>query len=249
MNLASVLFLRAVRTPTARAAPPFQRQFRIHDSGRTGLCSSVSARPGAATFSCWLQKLDSPNCFRSVSSLYIHTQTRRRTNEEVSDRKREHRVSIRRSPPLLSTARKVKEAGKDLTYLLVVLVGIGITGGLFYVIFKELFSSSSPNKIYGEALKKCKAHPEIIGVLGEPIKGYGETTRRGRRRHVSHMEYVKDGVNHMQLKFYIEGSEPIKGTVHLDAKENPDSGKYSFRYIFVDFDTYPKRTIIVEDNR
>ncbi|XP_069776478.1 mitochondrial import inner membrane translocase subunit Tim21 isoform X2 [Narcine bancroftii] len=184
MNLASVLFLRAVRTPTARAAPPFQRQFRIHDSGRTGLCSSVSARPGAATFSCWLQKLDSPNCFRSVSSLYIHTQTRRRTNEEVSDRKREHRVSIRRSPPLLSTARKVKEAGKDLTYLLVVLVGIGITGGLFYVIFKELFSSSSPNKIYGEALKKCKAHPEIIGVLGEPIKGYGETTRRGRRRHV-----------------------------------------------------------------
>ncbi|XP_072426754.1 mitochondrial import inner membrane translocase subunit Tim21 isoform X2 [Chiloscyllium punctatum] len=151
--------------------------------------------------------------------------------------------------PFRTLIHDVKEAGKDFTYLLVVLVGIGITGGLFYVIFQELFSSSSPNKLYGDALKKCRAHPEIIGALGEPIKGYGEMTRRGRRRHVSHVEYVKDGVKHIQLKFYIEGTEPIKGTVHLDAKENPESGRFDFRYIFVDFDTYPKRTIIVEDNR
>lgn len=88
----------------------------------------------------------------------------------------------------------VKEAGRDLTYLVVVLVGITITGwkhskyktpeisfslsvclalalfnllslwfsgGLFYTIFRELFSSSSPNKIYGKALEKCRSHPEV----------------------------------------------------------------------------------------
>uniref|UniRef100_A0A8D0G2Z7 Mitochondrial import inner membrane translocase subunit Tim21 n=1 Tax=Sphenodon punctatus TaxID=8508 RepID=A0A8D0G2Z7_SPHPU len=83
-----------------------------------------------------------------------------------------------------SAAQKVKEAGRDFTYLIVVVVGIGVTGGLFYVIFKELFSSSSPSKIYGDALAKCRSHPEVIAVFGEPIKGYGEATRRGRRQHV-----------------------------------------------------------------
>ncbi|NXG33770.1 TIM21 translocase, partial [Dromaius novaehollandiae] len=151
---------------------------------------------------------------------------------------------------LLSAAQKVKEAGRDFTYFIVVLVGISVTGGLFYVIFKELFSSSSPSKIYGDALEKCRSHPEVIAVFGEPIKGYGEATRRGRRQLVSHIEYIKDGLKHMRLKFYIEGSEPGKrGTVHVEVKENPDRGRFEVRYIFVDVDTFPRRTIIIEDNR
>lgn len=36
-----------------------------------------------------------------------------------------------------------------------------LSGGLFYAVFKELFSSSSPNKIYGKALEKCRTHPEV----------------------------------------------------------------------------------------
>ncbi|XP_054020352.1 mitochondrial import inner membrane translocase subunit Tim21 isoform X2 [Dryobates pubescens] len=94
-------------------------------------------------------------------------------------------VSVQRAQreeTLLSAAQKVKEAGRDFTYFIVVLVGIGVTGGLFYVIFKELFSSSSPSKIYGDALEKCRSHPEVVAVFGDSIKGYGEATRRGRRQ-------------------------------------------------------------------
>ncbi|NWI86179.1 TIM21 translocase, partial [Pitta sordida] len=158
--------------------------------------------------------------------------------------------SARSEETVLSAAQKVKEAGRDFTYFIVVLVGIGVTGGLFYVIFKELFSSSSPNKIYGDALEKCRSHPEIIGVFGDSIKGYGEATRRGRRQRVSHIEYVKDGLKHMHLKFYIEGTESGKqGTVHVEVKENPETGRFEVCYIFVDTDTYPRRTIVIEDNR
>uniref|UniRef100_A0A3B1IKT2 Mitochondrial import inner membrane translocase subunit Tim21 n=1 Tax=Astyanax mexicanus TaxID=7994 RepID=A0A3B1IKT2_ASTMX len=150
----------------------------------------------------------------------------------------------------VSASQKVKQAGKDFTYLIVVLIGLGVTGGLLYVIFQELFSSSSPSKLYGKAFEKCRSHPEVIGAFGEPIKGYGETTRRGRRQQVSHIEYVKDGQQHMRLKFYIEGSEPgLHGTVHSEAKQNPETGRYEFRYIFVDIDAYPRRTIVIEDNR
>ncbi|XP_043083057.1 mitochondrial import inner membrane translocase subunit Tim21-like isoform X2 [Puntigrus tetrazona] len=94
-------------------------------------------------------------------------------------------VSVSRSshaPPSASAAQKVKQAGKDFSYLIVVLIGLGVTGGLLYVVFQELFSSSSPSKIYGKAFERCRTHPEVIGAFGEPIKGYGETSRRGRRQ-------------------------------------------------------------------
>ncbi|EHB07461.1 TIM21-like protein, mitochondrial [Heterocephalus glaber] len=143
----------------------------------------------------------------------------------------------------MPTTQKVKDAGKDFTYLIVVLIGISITAGLFYVIFKELFSSSSPSKIYGKALEKCRTHPEVISFFSEPVKGYGEMTRRG-------IEYVKDGLNHTRVKFYIEGSKPGKqGTVHVEVKDNPKNGEYEFWYIFVEVESYPRRTIIIEDNR
>ncbi|GCC25301.1 hypothetical protein chiPu_0003710 [Chiloscyllium punctatum] len=246
--MANVYFLRAMCTHRGRLVSQYKTQLRLPCSALPQICNSLRVRPGiTGVTTSLLQKLRSFYFVSTVPSRCIFTETKLRN--PAPEKKQDNKVSLRSSTPPASTTQKVKEAGKDFTYLLVVLVGIGITGGLFYVIFQELFSSSSPNKLYGDALKKCRAHPEIIGALGEPIKGYGEMTRRGRRRHVSHVEYVKDGVKHIQLKFYIEGTEPIKGTVHLDAKENPESGRFDFRYIFVDFDTYPKRTIIVEDNR
>ncbi|EHB14585.1 TIM21-like protein, mitochondrial [Heterocephalus glaber] len=148
-----------------------------------------------------------------------------------------------RGETAIPTTQKVKEAGKDFTYLIAVLIGISNTGGLFHVIFKELFSSSSPSKIYGK-------HPEVISFFGEPVKGYGEMTRCGRRHHVSFIKYIKDGLKDTRMKFYIEGPEPGKqGTVHVEVKENPKNGEYEFRYIFVEVESYPRRTIIIDDNR
>ncbi|XP_001373599.1 mitochondrial import inner membrane translocase subunit Tim21 isoform X2 [Monodelphis domestica] len=191
-----------------------------------------------------------PRRILKVTQKAIWTQGNRPLKSEEDGSKQVSVQKSQRGGPALSTSQRVKEAGRDFTYLIVVLIGISVTGGLFYVIFKELFSSSSPSKIYGKALEKCRSHPEVISVFGDSIKGYGETTRRGRRQHVSHIEYVKDGLKYMRLKFYIEGSEPGKqGTVHLEMKENPESGKYEFRYIFVDVDVYPRRTIVIEDNR
>lgn len=200
----------------------------------------------------WLhqqEKTVRPRCILGGSPKTIWTQGQS-PQREKEDSSKQVSVHSPRGETAISTSQKVKEAGRDFTYLIVVLVGISITGGLFYALFKELFSSSSPNKIYGKALEKCRSHPEVISVFGEPVKGYGETTRRGRRQHVSFIEYVKDGLKHMRVKFYIEGSEPGKrGTVHLEVKENPESGEYEFRYIFVELEAYPRRTIVIEDNR
>ncbi|XP_071341457.1 mitochondrial import inner membrane translocase subunit Tim21 [Trachinotus anak] len=200
---------------------------------------------------------EAPPSVLPALSCFTRAQTRRGISLDFTARNKSSPEDRDRSvsryqggSPKPSATQKVKEAGRDFTYLIVVLIGLGVTGGLLYVVFQELFSSSSPNKIYGKAFDKVKSHPEVIGAFGEPIKCYGETTRRGRRQQVSHLEYLKDGLKYMRLKFYIEGSEPgLKGTVHSESKENNETGKYEFRYIFVEVDTYPRRTIIVEDNR
>lgn len=222
-------------------------------------CLLIHANRAVSTVSSGLtyRKTGAPPCVVPVMSCLMQTDRRRCISFTTSARNKsspeEKDKSIYRyegGGPKPSTAQKVKDAGRDFTYLIVVLIGLGVTGGLLYVVFQELFSSSSPNKIYGKAFNKVKLDPEVIGAFGEPIRCYGETTRRGRRQQVRHMEYIKDGLKHMQLKFYIEGSEPgLKGTVHSESKENPETGKYEFRYIFVDIDTYPRRTIIIEDNR
>ncbi|KAF9804088.1 hypothetical protein SFRURICE_020516 [Spodoptera frugiperda] len=142
---------------------------------------------------------------------------------------------------------KIKETTKTATYTGVILVGVGVTGIIFYYVFRELFSSNSPNSIYSEALEKCKNDPRVEDALGAPIKGYGEETTRRRRTHVSHAVYEKDGVKHMRMRFYIKGIRN-KGVVELDMKQN-EYGNYLCRYLLVQLDDYSAKTFIIEDNR
>jgi len=147
----------------------------------------------------------------------------------------------------VKTFKQVKETAKTASYMGVILAGIGVTAVIFYQVFRELFSSKSPNSVYTTSLKKCCQDPRVIDSLGEPIKGFGEETRRGRRRHVSHLFYERDGINFLRMKYYIQGSRK-RGTVHLEMREN-DKGDFYYRYLFVQLDDYPRNTIIIEDNR
>ncbi|XP_075992475.1 mitochondrial import inner membrane translocase subunit Tim21 [Anticarsia gemmatalis] len=142
---------------------------------------------------------------------------------------------------------KIKETTKTASYTGVILLGVGVTGVIFFYVFRELFSSNSANSIYSEALEKCKNDPRIEDALGAPIKGYGEETVRRRRTHVSHAVYEKDGVKHMRMRFYIKGIRN-KGVVELDMKQN-EYGNYLCRYLLVQLDDFSGKTFIVEDNR
>ena len=144
-------------------------------------------------------------------------------------------------------AEVVKENTKSAGYLSIIIGGIGITGFMFYVIFNELFSSKSPNGVYGKALDKCIKDPKVIDALGRPIKAYGEENRRGRRNHVSHVTFEKDGVRHMRMKFYIQGIRR-RGTVNLEVQEDK-SGYYIFRYLYVLVDDIMRTVIKIEDIR
>ncbi|XP_041454170.1 mitochondrial import inner membrane translocase subunit Tim21-like isoform X1 [Lytechinus variegatus] len=188
---------------------------------------------------CVRQKFPDQNviCHRWFSTTTRGTQQRKAVTERKSGSDGQQ----------LTIGKRVAQTSKDASYAGIIVLGVGITGLMFYTLGKELFSSDSPNGIYTKAYKLCKNNVEIQDALGTPIKGYGEMTRRKRRRHVSHLEYSQEGVNFMRMKFYLEGPER-KATVHLEMKQN-ESGRYEYRYLFVELDGHPKRTIILEDNR
>ncbi|KAG8199874.1 hypothetical protein JTE90_015865 [Oedothorax gibbosus] len=181
--------------------------------------------------------------FKQYPSVLVHCRWKSNNEDQVSNvTKAKESEHIQ-----LTVAEKVKQTTKDAGYLSIIIAGIGVTGVMFYAIFRELFSGQSPNSVYSDALKICRNDTSITDVLGEPIQGYGELSSRGRRRHVSHLKYEKDGKSYMRLKFYIKGTRK-SGTVHLEMVENSKS-KYEYRYLFVDLDGYPPKTIILKDNR
>lgn len=150
-------------------------------------------------------------------------------------------------PNVIPLGEKVKETTKTASYLGIILLGVGVTGTLFYAVFNELFSSKSPNNVYAKATKKCIADQRVEDKLGYPITAYGEETRRGRRQHVTHLTYEKDGKQYLRMRFYLKGTFH-KGVVNLEMMEN-DSGKYEYRYLFVDVDDLARTTLVLEDNR
>lgn len=106
-------------------------------------------------------------------------------NESSSHTSESKSVSVKQTGgEIQTTFTKVKETTKTASYVGVIVAGLGITAVIFYTVLKELFSSKSPNNIYSKALERCRNDPNVQNALGVPIKGFGEETRRGRRRHV-----------------------------------------------------------------
>lgn len=50
---------------------------------------------------------------------------------------------------------RIKENTKTISYFGVIVFGIGVTGAIIFVVFRELFSSNSANNVYSDALTKC----------------------------------------------------------------------------------------------
>lgn len=57
---------------------------------------------------------------------------------------------------------RIKENTKTVSYMGVIAIGVTVTGIIFFAIFKELLSSTSPNNVYSSALEICKDVRKIL---------------------------------------------------------------------------------------
>ncbi|XP_076166836.1 mitochondrial import inner membrane translocase subunit Tim21 isoform X3 [Ptiloglossa arizonensis] len=145
----------------------------------------------------------------------------------------------------LSVVEVVKRNTKSVGYFCVVIIGLGLTSVLIYIILYELFSSNSPSNIQKKALDRCIKDPRVGHLLGEPVKPYMIGGRRGRRN-MSYATFVKDGTECIRMKFYIQGIRR-RGSVYLEVQKN-ESGDYEYNYLHVIADDISKTYVRLEDN-
>ena len=77
-----------------------------------------------------------------------------------------------------------KENVKTASYASVVIVGIAVTGGVLYALFKDMLSGDTPQDFFQYGSDKCINHEKVQDLLGEPVKAYGVRTRRHASKHV-----------------------------------------------------------------
>jgi import inner membrane translocase subunit TIM21 len=163
-----------------------------------------------------------PNNWCMLRQMSAYRHVRYYANDQTSKKsgslaKSESRSDVGEAKPI---RERVKETAKTTSYLGVILLGVGVTGIMFYAIFNELFSSNSPQAIYSDAFEKCKDDQRVQDALGQPIKGFGEESRRRRRNHVAHQIFQNPNTfkSHMRLNFHIQGIRN-KATVHCEMRE------------------------------
>jgi len=182
---------------------------------------------------------------KCVRTLQTSTPVRqvRKTQDEDSDKG----LDVRRENPYehLTMGQRAVEAGKDVSYFLVIVAGLAVMGVIFYTVGSELFSSSGPNAAYSAAFKRCTTNQQVLDALGEPVKAHGETSRRGRRQHIQHQQFMtNNGEEHMRIKFYLKGAFRT-AVVHAETFKN-ESGKQEYEYLVVELEGYPPRNIELE---
>ena len=102
--------------------------------------------------------------------------------------------------------------------------------------------------MYDRAAKLCMDHEKVQNHLGEPIKAFGEETRRGRRNRVHQMNYQdKEGRKGIKIQFYLQGMRN-RAVVEVDARED-NTGTMASRYIIVQVEDMLRNVVVVEDNR
>jgi len=143
---------------------------------------------------------------------------------------------------------KAKDNAATASYGIVIVVGVAITGYIAFTVLNELFSSDSPNSMYEKAAQLCIEHPKVQDMLGEPIKYFGEETRRGRRTRVPHLFYQdENGRKGIRIQFYLQGIRN-RGVAQLDARED-SNGHFQTRFLLVNVEDFLRNTIVVQDNR
>ena len=135
----------------------------------------------------------------------------------------------------LSSREKAARTTQQTFHLSVVFVGAAMTAGVAYLLYDTVFSPESKTSHFSRALEEVKGSAECRELLGpaKSIYAYGEPSgnRWTRNRPIASTTF-KDarGVEHMNVKFYVEG-ELAKGTVRCEMVRSGPGEPFEYRLL------------------
>ncbi|CAK9135899.1 unnamed protein product [Ilex paraguariensis] len=133
------------------------------------------------------------------------------------------------------------------SYSVIILAGLGIAAAAGYAVFKELIFEPKEYKIFGKALNRIQDDGQVRVRIGSPVKGYGQESRNraARQRIPNRMWTDEDGVEHVEVNFYIRGPHGA-GKVYTEMFKDKEDKHWKFTYLIVEIKSPSPAQLMLE---
>ncbi|XP_009610238.1 putative mitochondrial import inner membrane translocase subunit TIM21 [Nicotiana tabacum] len=133
------------------------------------------------------------------------------------------------------------------SYSLVILAGLAVAAGAAYGVFKELIFQPKEYKIFDKALKRIQNDGQVSVRIGSPVTGYGSESRnRAARQRIPNRIWTdEDGVEHVEVNFYIRGPHGA-GKVYTEMFQDKVDKQWKFTYLIVEIKSPSPAQLMLE---
>ncbi|CAL5331304.1 unnamed protein product [Camellia sinensis] len=120
------------------------------------------------------------------------------------------------------------------SYSIIILAGLGIAAAAGY-------------KIFGKALERVQNDNQVSVRIGSPVTGYGQESRNraARQRIPNRIWNDEDGVEHVEVNFYIRGPRGA-GKVYTEMFRDMVDKQWKFTYLIVEIKSPSPAQLILE---
>ncbi|CAK7347801.1 unnamed protein product [Dovyalis caffra] len=183
-------------------------------------------------------------CFaRSFASKASNKETRNQseTRKDVST------VEDPFDAPTYNIPEKPVTFTEGASYSIIILAGLGVAAAAAYAVFKELIFEPKEYKIFNKALKRIQDDSQVRVRIGSPITGYGQESRnRAARQRIPNRIFTdEDGVEHVQINFYIRGPHGA-GKVSAEMFKDKVDKQWKYTYLIVEIMQPSRSQLILE---
>ncbi|XP_052211131.1 probable mitochondrial import inner membrane translocase subunit TIM21 [Diospyros lotus] len=133
------------------------------------------------------------------------------------------------------------------SYSIIILAGLGIAAVAAYGVFKELIFEPKEYKIFGKALERIQNDSQVRVRIGSPVTGYGQESRnRAARQRIPNRVWTdEDGVEHVEVNFYIRGPHG-GGKVYTEMFRDKVDKQWKFTYLIVEIKSPSPAQLMLE---
>ncbi|KAI5647469.1 hypothetical protein M9H77_33474 [Catharanthus roseus] len=156
---------------------------------------------------------------------------------QSADQKTRKDVSTVEDPfdaPTYNIPEKPVTFTEGASYSIIILAGIGIAAGAAYGVFKELIFEPKEYKVFNKALDRVQNDGQVRVRIGAPIIGFGSESRnRAARQRIPNRIWTdENGIEHVEVNFYIRGPHG-NGIVYAEMFKDKEDKKWKFTYLVV----------------
>ncbi|XP_031110962.1 probable mitochondrial import inner membrane translocase subunit TIM21 isoform X1 [Ipomoea triloba] len=149
--------------------------------------------------------------------------------------------------PTYNIPEKPVSFTEGASYSVVILAGLGVAAAAAYAVFKELIFEPKEYKIFGKALDRIQHDSQVRVRIGSPITGYGSESRnRAARQRIPNRIWTdEDGVEHVEVNFYIRGPHGA-GKVFAEMFQDKEEKQWKFTYLIVQINSPSPAQLMLE---